>query len=448
MRPEGCDRVRPLLVDYLYGELDQREAARIRAHIDSCQGCSRHLQELEQTRLAMASLPALTPPRAAVVSVIHAAERGVRADRRVWWPMAPALGAAVAALLLALVWGHMVEEPGPTEGPVSGHVDSRARAGEPGAVVGESAKAKAEEAPTDAPRAEALEKPGAGPSRWSPGGVGQARDVGGGSDARRVVASRRGRRVPKRSVGARRPEVASVGRPRLQALEAPLARPSASKVAVPPMPVPAAPETVAGSRGEELEAHGNASSDKPPRSSLSLVGADGRSLRPEEREAGPLPALAGRGLPSGGLAPMLAEEREGAALDDTSPRAEEEPGLVAQGVAAFRAGRYQVAVDKLTEARVKGGVGEEGLFHLAMALDRLGRFAAAVQVYEVLVARFPTGPRIQAAMRSLARDRERIGDRPGAVRAWRGYLDRWPGDREAADALQRLTDGPGQSGGR
>lgn len=58
-----CDRFDDLVIDVLYGELDEQLAVELRRHLDVCPRCSGVMEELKQAREAARSLWVPAPPR-------------------------------------------------------------------------------------------------------------------------------------------------------------------------------------------------------------------------------------------------------------------------------------------------------------------------------------------------------------------------------------------------
>jgi hypothetical protein len=58
-----CDRCDDLVIDVLYGELDEQLAAELRRHLDVCPKCSGVMEDLKQAREAARSLWVPAPPR-------------------------------------------------------------------------------------------------------------------------------------------------------------------------------------------------------------------------------------------------------------------------------------------------------------------------------------------------------------------------------------------------
>ncbi len=76
-----CDRFDDLVIDALYGELDEQLAMELRRHLDVCPRCSGVMADLKQSREAARSLWVPTPPRLAERAVAN--EREVQ--RRAPW---------------------------------------------------------------------------------------------------------------------------------------------------------------------------------------------------------------------------------------------------------------------------------------------------------------------------------------------------------------------------
>jgi hypothetical protein len=79
-----CRRCNELLVDYLYQELDPREADAFEAHLQGCARCTQELASLEATRSVARDLPELDPPA-------HIGERLVKEALLALHPPRPSL---------------------------------------------------------------------------------------------------------------------------------------------------------------------------------------------------------------------------------------------------------------------------------------------------------------------------------------------------------------------
>ena len=63
MEDMNCNELVELVTDYLEGRLSSTDRARFEAHLDACEGCANHLDQIRRTISTMGSLPAdsLTP---------------------------------------------------------------------------------------------------------------------------------------------------------------------------------------------------------------------------------------------------------------------------------------------------------------------------------------------------------------------------------------------------
>lgn len=84
-----------LLSAYLDGEATPAEAARVAAHVRECLPCRRRLEEFNQARAAVRSLPLLELP-------IHLVPAAEGSERRRRWPVAAGAAAAMVAAILAV----------------------------------------------------------------------------------------------------------------------------------------------------------------------------------------------------------------------------------------------------------------------------------------------------------------------------------------------------------
>ena len=76
-----CEQSQTLLIDHLYGTLEAKAAAALRAHLASCARCATDLQRLQQARSAVAQLPKLEPSAAWRGRVIAAAGQALEGPR-------------------------------------------------------------------------------------------------------------------------------------------------------------------------------------------------------------------------------------------------------------------------------------------------------------------------------------------------------------------------------
>lgn len=58
----NCERTESLMVDFLYGELSDDNAAEFFKHMNSCEKCPRNLNELSHLRTLMKNIPEITDP--------------------------------------------------------------------------------------------------------------------------------------------------------------------------------------------------------------------------------------------------------------------------------------------------------------------------------------------------------------------------------------------------
>jgi len=99
-----CDKIIKQLSAFLDGELTAQEKLAVRSHLDSCAGCRRELEELQQTVRAVSGLPRVPAPPgfcAKALSGLDGAEAEMREDRVPRWRMF--WGAAAAILIAAVI---------------------------------------------------------------------------------------------------------------------------------------------------------------------------------------------------------------------------------------------------------------------------------------------------------------------------------------------------------
>jgi anti-sigma-K factor RskA len=122
------DEIRDDLAAYALGALDEAEAERLRLHLASCEDCQRQLRWLQEAvDLLPRTVEQLEPPpriRASVMEAVRADSRRAagespgRAAGRWWAGLRPALWrpatavAAAATLVMGVVVGYLVHEPG------------------------------------------------------------------------------------------------------------------------------------------------------------------------------------------------------------------------------------------------------------------------------------------------------------------------------------------------
>jgi hypothetical protein len=91
-----CDRAQ--LSAFLDGDLPERKAARVRAHVDGCDACRRELTALQEMRTQLSSLPAAEPAGDGWIALSRKLAQEAPAPRR-WrrWALLPALGTLAVA---------------------------------------------------------------------------------------------------------------------------------------------------------------------------------------------------------------------------------------------------------------------------------------------------------------------------------------------------------------
>jgi hypothetical protein len=198
-------RLRDQLSAYIDGELDERAAERLEAHLAGCAPCREQVEQLRATSAALRALPEIDPPRSFALSPERAAERGPAPS-----PSLPTLaigmrlataGAAVALAAVILVdlgdsggegpggvpqaqvsydrdealrgENYETHQNGPAPEEPSNELDG-ATGGVGGADVGDVAPTSGEDAATDGDMA-------GGPAAGGGGGGGTGTDAGGGA---------------------------------------------------------------------------------------------------------------------------------------------------------------------------------------------------------------------------------------------------------------------------
>lgn len=95
------------LKDYIFGELNAADRARVDQHVCACAGCREELDRLRVTQVALAALHEEDPPRriAFVSDPVFEKKPGWW---HAWWNSAPRLGFASALVLAAAIFAHGV----------------------------------------------------------------------------------------------------------------------------------------------------------------------------------------------------------------------------------------------------------------------------------------------------------------------------------------------------
>ncbi|MBX5481996.1 MAG: zf-HC2 domain-containing protein [Myxococcaceae bacterium] len=99
-----------LLLDFAYGELSEREAKAVQAHLSSCAQCQASLDEIQGVRRVMAKLPPAEAPKDGLDSLLAYAEQAARrvqagpAPKKAWWrALILPLGGVTAAAIFFIV---------------------------------------------------------------------------------------------------------------------------------------------------------------------------------------------------------------------------------------------------------------------------------------------------------------------------------------------------------
>jgi len=134
------EAARELLLELAYGELPDREAAAVRAHVDVCEACGEEWARIARTRGAMRGLSPELPPergeRVLLAAARDAAERmgaGRRRSRSPLWRLA-----ATAALVVAVggvSWRLLARREAPPEAAPDLRARAAAPAGRPPAAA-------------------------------------------------------------------------------------------------------------------------------------------------------------------------------------------------------------------------------------------------------------------------------------------------------------------------
>ena len=101
LRAHSCTPVRDALESFLDGELDDRRAAVVRAHLEVCDRCRAHHAEAASLPPRLAALPSPEPPPTLIAGVLRRVRDGRIGPVRLWGPLA----AEVLLVLVALWYG-------------------------------------------------------------------------------------------------------------------------------------------------------------------------------------------------------------------------------------------------------------------------------------------------------------------------------------------------------
>lgn len=80
-----CKHVEPLLMDYLYQELEAAEQRPLEAHLQSCADCSQDLQQLRQTREMLGPLEMVEPSTEITALLLDEANKALDKRSRGFW---------------------------------------------------------------------------------------------------------------------------------------------------------------------------------------------------------------------------------------------------------------------------------------------------------------------------------------------------------------------------
>jgi anti-sigma factor RsiW len=110
-----CDDITPELVAYLDGELDEVARRPIAAHLSTCLGCRREIEQLTTVRRWIGDRPSVEPSGEFAADFWRRLERegGPSTRGRAWWWAAPALAAAAVVALALRSFVPSAVEPSP-----------------------------------------------------------------------------------------------------------------------------------------------------------------------------------------------------------------------------------------------------------------------------------------------------------------------------------------------
>jgi len=111
-----CEAIRNEMSAYLDGELAESEQAEVRAHLDCCERCRRHLAELQRLSHGVAHLPRLEPPPGFVAAVRE--KLSARNEARSWvdivfrplWLKLPLEAVAVVTVAVGVMFLAQVQQ--------------------------------------------------------------------------------------------------------------------------------------------------------------------------------------------------------------------------------------------------------------------------------------------------------------------------------------------------
>ncbi len=106
-----CQQLRPLIIAYMDGELEEAGQEALALHLGLCQGCREELAAYRQLRSAVAAAPVVSSPSQVRWKVEEALAQRGRRTRKV--ALGPALAGAALAAVSALVWLYPGAGPAP-----------------------------------------------------------------------------------------------------------------------------------------------------------------------------------------------------------------------------------------------------------------------------------------------------------------------------------------------
>lgn len=103
-----CDQLRDILIDYLYGDLSEKDYARAEEHLKQCPACRQEVAQMAATLETVRQAPTPEPSTEVLESLVRAAqEQTQKRYLRSYvpnWVFRPAFGAALAAMLIVGVF--------------------------------------------------------------------------------------------------------------------------------------------------------------------------------------------------------------------------------------------------------------------------------------------------------------------------------------------------------
>lgn len=427
-----CQRCDEGLVEFLYGELDDKEEAAFRRHLEHCESCSAAAEQLRCTRDLFARLepePAPTSFDDAILAAAaaraeelgesrrrldEAAGQEARSRKRGWldrifgslgaatWR--PALGTVVALILVTGAGLMFLRDL-------------------PRGTVNEPSPEQLTAVPTDEVRAA---RPAPRPAPASPSSLIEENQSDAPSEPQTLAQApepqaRRARNaVSEPEVAAPEPRPPQRRAARGEAARSPQPRHAAG---APPRQneLPAeSQESDTNGAGAPLMVDAQPMTGPPPPPS----GGEDRAPAPAQAQPSPpaSPPVPTPPLPSG-AGPVddnryRAQQQSPTTSDVDGAQAPTPPrsgsDLYQAGMDAYRAGRYQDAADELNDfvrsPSAPRGLLPSGLHHLALSHQRQGNLGSAARIFDQLLSRYPTYAGRPQAMLEAARVHARMGN--------------------------------------